>query len=321
MNKGTALVIGGGGFIGSHLVELLLEKGHQVIVLQRNVDPFLSNVRVKCIFCDINDILSIKRNLRGIDWVFHLAHTTLPQNSNLDPVYDVQSNVISSLALLQACVESKVKRVLYASSGGTVYGLPRGDFIDESHPTNPLCSYGITKLMIEKYFELFRLQHGLDYRILRIANPYGERQRVDKGQGAVAVFLHKMLRGEPIEIWGDGSVVRDYIYVRDVARAFYLAMRTEDDSERIFNIGSGFGISLREMVDKMHAYTGGKVKIFWGEKRAIDVPRNVLSTERAQRILGWTPLTSFDEGLDITGRYMKMNLIAPYSSQSDSVVL
>lgn len=305
MDRGTALVIGGGGFIGSHLVEFLVVQGYNVIVVQRHPSPFLENLNVQCIRCDINEISIIKQCLHGVDWVFHLAHTTLPQNSNLNPIDDVQSNVISSIALLEACVENKVKRVIYASSGGTIYGIPQSHFIDEEHPTNSLCSYGITKLMVEKYLELFRAQHGLDYRILRIANPYGERQRVDRAQGVVAVFLYKMLSGEPIEIWGDGSVVRDYIYVGDVARAFYLAMQIEDGSERIFNIGSGQGISLQEIVSKLQDYIGKQATIKWEEKRTLDVPRNVLSITRAQQILKWEPSVSFTEGIRITGKYMK----------------
>lgn len=305
MNKGTALVIGGGGFIGSHLVDQLIAEGHNVLVMQRHPSIFLDSIGVKGIYCDINEINVIKQYLHGVDWVFHLAHTTLPQNSNRDPIHDVQSNVISSIALLQACVENKVKRFIYASSGGTVYGVPQSNFIDENHTTNPLCSYGITKIMIEKYLELFRTQHGLDYRVLRIANPYGERQRVDRAQGVVSIFLYKMLCGEPIEIWGDGSVIRDYIYVKDVARAFYLAMQTEDATERIFNIGSGQGISLCEIIGKLQACVGREAVIIWGEKRVLDVPRNVLSIARAKNILGWKPLITFDEGIEVTGRYIK----------------
>lgn len=309
MNKGTALVIGGGGFIGSHLIELLIEQGHNVVSIQKHTSPFLNHLGVKCIYCDINEINVINQHLKDVDWVFHLVHTTLPQTSNRDPIYDMQTNVVSTIALLDACVANKVKRVIFASSGGTVYGSSQNDFIDETHPTDPLCSYGITKLMIEKYLELFRIQHGLDYRVLRIANPYGERQRVDRAQGVVTVFLYKMLCGEPIEIWGDGSVIRDYIYVKDVARAFYLAMQIEDSSEFIFNIGSGRGINLRKLVNKLQTHLGRKVEITWGEKRTVDVPRNLLSINRAQHILGWKPLIPLDEGIDITIRYLKENIV------------
>lgn len=308
MKKRTALVIGGGGFIGSHLVDLLIGHGHKVIIVQRHTSPFLSDLSIEYVLCDINEINIIKNYLRGVDWVFHFAHTTLPQSSNRDPVHDVQSNVISSIALLQACVEHKVKRVIYASSGGTVYGIPQSDYIDERHSTNPMCSYGITKLMIEKYLELFYKEHSLDYRVLRISNPYGERQRHDRNQGVVSVFLNKMLRGEPIEIWGDGSVVRDYIYVKDVARAFYLAAQEDSIPERVFNIGSGNGLSLRELVGILQEAINREAVIKWGEKRLLDVPRNVLSIERAQCILGWKPLTSMQDGIAITNSYMQKTL-------------
>lgn len=167
--------------------------------------------------------------------------------------------------------------------------------IPESHPTNPLCSYGITKLSIEKYLDLFNHLYGLNYTVLRIANPYGERQRLQASQGAVAVFLGKILRGEPIDIWGDGSIVRDYIYISDVIDALMASLK--ETEEHIFNIGSGHGHSLNEILDVIERVTGRSSIRQYLPARSFDVPESVLSIEKARKILGWEPKIDFDTGV------------------------
>ena len=142
----------------------------------------------------------------GCDVCFHLISTTLPKSSNLDPVFDIETNLMGTVRLLNQVVKSGVGKVIFLSSGGTVYGPPQEIPIVETHPTNPICSYGITKLAIEKYLELFYQLHGVDYTVLRLSNPFGERQRIESSQGAVAVFLGKALRGEKIEIWGGENI-------------------------------------------------------------------------------------------------------------------
>src|SRR5262249_42060795 len=142
--------------------------------------------------------------LEGCQTCFHLVSTTLPKSSNADPVFDVESNVLATIRLLTQAIQTGLKKVVFVSSGGTVYGVPKQIPILETHATDPMCSYGITKLSIEKYLHLFHVLHGLDYTVLRLSNPFGEGQRVHASQGAVAVFLGKVLRGETVEIWGDG---------------------------------------------------------------------------------------------------------------------
>jgi UDP-glucose 4-epimerase len=177
-----------------------------------------------------------------------------------------------------------------------VYGTPQRIPISEDHPTDPISSYGITKLTIEKYLKLYRELHGLEYCVLRLANPYGEGQRTDRGQGAVAVFLDRVAGGMPIEIWGDGSVVRDYIYVGDVVEAM-TAAAFGDAPSRLYNIGSGQGTSLLELVDAIGAVTGRKPSIDFKPSRPFDVPASVLDISRARRELGWQPRTTLGEGL------------------------
>lgn len=295
------LVLGGRGFIGSHLVDALLAQGHRVRCFYRPSPddafaPELDHPRLEYFEGDLADEACVARALEGIDVCFHLISTTLPQSSNADPAYDVTTNVLSSVRLLTHAVEKGVKRVVFVSSGGTVYGIPSVSPIPETHPTDPVCSYGITKLAIEKYLGLFRHLHGLECTVLRIANPFGERQRMRSGQGAVAVFLGKVLRGEAIEVWGDGSVVRDYIYIADVVDSMLAAMRYSGP-ELVFNVGSGRGHSINEVLQAIEDVTGRQAETRYMPGRAFDVPSNVLCIERAKRELGWAPKTSFDEGL------------------------
>jgi UDP-glucose 4-epimerase len=295
------LVLGGRGFIGSHLINALLERGHQVVCFDRpHVMPLgsthASDTRFENVEGDFVSEADIARVLPGCDVCFHLVSTTLPQSSNADPVFDVETNLLGTVRLLNHARGTGLKKLVFVSSGGTVYGTPTSVPIDESHPTNPQCSYGITKLAIEKYLDLFGMLHGLEYCILRIANPYGEMQRTQASQGAVAVFLGKALRAEPVEIWGDGSVIRDYVYIGDVADALIRAMN-HAGPERLFNIGSGRGLSLNEVLDTIDDVLGRKTERLYRPSRAFDVPANVLSIERASRHLGWRPRVAFRDGV------------------------
>lgn len=182
------------------------------------------------------------------------------------------------------------------SSGGTVYGVPQQVPIPETHPTEPTCSYGICKLAIEKYVALYRQLHGLDGLVLRVANPYGERQRLDATQGVVPVFLGKALRGEPLQIWGDGSTVRDFLHISDVVAALLAAARYAGE-ERLFNVGSGEGLSLNQLVDLLGSELQRPLAVEYLPARGFDVPTNVLCIERAQRCLGWSPQVPVAEGL------------------------
>jgi UDP-glucose 4-epimerase len=230
--------------------------------------------------------------------------TTLPKTSNDNPVYDVESNVVGTLRLLELCRSQGVRKVVFVSSGGTVYGVPRSVPIDESHPTDPTCSYGIHKLVIEKYLQLSHRIHGLDYSVVRPPNLYGPRQRLDIAQGAVAVFLDRALRGQPIQVWGDGSVVRDYLYVGDAAEALLKAAAFEGEP-RLFNIGSGVGTSLTQLIKEIETLLGCPVAVEYTAARALDVPANVLDASLARRHLGWAARTSLAEGLRRTHASMR----------------
>jgi len=299
------VVLGGAGFIGSHLVERLLAAGHAVRVFDLTDPgpagryPRYGDVEwMRGSFLDAQDL---RRAIAGCEAAFHLAWTTLPKSSNEDPAADVESNIAGTVRLLEAWRGAGGGKLVFISSGGTVYGVPRAVPITEEHPTFPLSSYGITKLAIEKYLELYRVLHGLDYCVLRVSNPYGERQRIASGQGAVTAFLHRAHRGEPVEIWGDGRVVRDYLYVGDVAEALVRALDHRGD-RRIINIGSGVGRDLNEIVAAIERVIGRPVERRYAPGRSFDVPVNVLDVSLARAELGWRPSTDFEDGLARTLR-------------------
>jgi UDP-glucose 4-epimerase len=299
-NRPRCLVMGGKGFIGSHLVEALLREGFSVTVFDRaNIQPLndaATLAKVKWIDGDFTSDADVARAIVDCDICYHLVSTTLPQSSNADPIFDIETNVAGTVRLLNHAVRLGVKKIVFISSGGTVYGIPQSVPIREDHPTNPICSYGITKLAIEKYLHLYLALHGLDYTVLRLANPFGERQRIQASQGVVSVFMSKVFRSEKIEIWGDGSVVRDYLYIGDAVDAMVKAASYKGE-ERVFNIGSGNGVSLNEILDGIEQVTGLKADRKYIAARNFDVPVSVLAPDRAKSVLGWTPRTSFSDGL------------------------
>ncbi|HLP97944.1 MAG TPA: NAD-dependent epimerase/dehydratase family protein [Sideroxyarcus sp.] len=298
-----ALVLGGGGFIGSHLVTALLAQGEQVRVLERpyrmRTPALPRHPALEWLEGDFGNTQDIHRALADVDTVFHLVSTTQPQSSNDDPAFDVGSNLLATLSLLEQLRDRKDTKLIFVSSGGTVYGRPQHTPIPETHPTEPTCSYGIVKLAIEKYLALYHLLHGLDYRVLRLANPYGPGQEANRAQGVVGTFLSRVVHDEPIEVWGDGSVVRDYLYISDTIRAMLQAVAYQGP-ERIFNIGSGGGHSVREIIAAIEQVTGKQAQVSYTAARKFDVPVSVLDISRAKAELGWQPGTDLNEGLRLT---------------------
>lgn len=297
--------------MGSHVSERLLDAGYKIRIFEKelvardNVVHLLP--KVEWFEGDFTNQAHVKEAVEGVDFIIHSLCTTLPKSSNENPVYDISSNLISTLHLLDTAKEAGVKKIIFFSSGGTVYGIPEYTPIKEEHPNDPVCSYGIQKLAIEKYLKLYRHLWGLDYGIMRISNPFGERQRPHASQGAAVVFLYKVLKGEPIEIWGDGSVTRDYLYVKDVAGAV-LKLLNYKGGERIFNIGSGRGLNLLQLIEAIEEVTGKKADVRFTPSRSFDVPVNVLDTARAEKELLWRPEVSFKEGLKRTMDYLVANI-------------
>jgi UDP-glucose 4-epimerase len=306
-------VFGGGGFIGSHVVDRLIQEGVGVRVFERpRVEPyrcFLNSESVEWINGDFFCAADIGRSLDGVDAVIHLVSNTLPKSSNEDPVYDVQTNLIATIQLLNGMLAKNVKRLVFISSAGTVYGDPIRVPVDETHPTEPFVSYGIVKLAIEKFLLMYQRLHGVEVRILRVSNPYGERQRVETAQGVVTTFLERAVTSRAIDIWGDGSVVRDFLHVRDVAEAFVRALNYRG-KESVFNIGSGQGVSLNELIQVVENAVGRKVECRYKPGRPFDVAVNVLDIGLALRELGWKPTISLKEGVKATLEWMQRQITA-----------
>jgi UDP-glucose 4-epimerase len=293
------LVLGGCGFIGSHLVDVLVERGIRVRVLDRHPEAFRPPVgAAQYVSGDFSDTALLAEALMGVDAVAHLVSTTVPATSNINPVADITGNLVATVRLLEVMRAVGVRNIVYLSSGGTVYGIPRTDPIAEDHPLDPISSYGIVKAAIEKYLYLEQYLHGLRPCVLRASNPYGPRQGHGGVQGVIGTCLWRLARGEPIEIWGDGKVVRDFVHVRDIAELCADALSS--DASGVFNAGSGEGHSILDIVDLIGKAAGRKVAPVFSPGRKFDVPRVVLDTSRVRDRLGWAPKIGLEEGIGAT---------------------
>lgn len=299
------LVLGGNGFIGSFIVDEIISNGHNVTVLDMGPEKFrvpLSNV--KYIYGSINNLELLNETFEGKDILIHSVSTTVPYTSNQNIPFDIESNLISSVNIFRIAVEKGIKRIVYLSSGGAVYGEPITVPIPEDHPTNPLSSYGITKLAIEKYLNYFSVNSGIEYNIIRPSNPYGPRQNPFSNQGVIAVFLGKVLRDEVIEVWGDGTIAKDYVYIKDIASAIYKSSISDKTSEA-FNIGSGSFISLNEIIEMIKKVTSKDVKVSYVNSNKFDVSKVCLDINNAKKILDFQPKVDLEQGVKETWDFIK----------------
>ena len=290
------LVIGGSGFIGSHLVDALIQARLSVRIFDRIPEMFRAKpAAAEFLQGDFADTATLAKSLIGVDIVYHLLSTTVPGTSNLDPIADIEGNLVSSVRLLALMRDAGVKRIVYLSSGGTVYGIPRTVPVGEDHPLQPINSYGIIKSTIEQYIHMEHHLHGLVHTVLRASNPYGPRQGHGGVQGVIGTYLWNYAHGEPLRLWGDGSAVRDFIYVTDVADLCVRAGQTCETG--CFNLGSGVGHSINDIIDTISFVVGEEIKPEIKPARGIDVPRSVLDITKAKAAFDWTPKTSLVEGV------------------------
>ncbi|RZI71987.1 MAG: NAD-dependent epimerase/dehydratase family protein [Pseudomonas sp.] len=313
MTYDRCLVLGGYGFLGTHISEKLLANGIAVRIFDRpgagsgSSFQFPDASMLEIVEGDFTNQEDIERAVDGCDCCVHLVTTTLPFTSNENMMFDIESNLMGSVQLMKQAAKAKFKKLVYISSGGTVYGPSKSDKIAETHPTSPLSSYGITKLAVEKYLSLYQELHGLRSVALRLSNPFGERQRIKSLQGAVAVFVGAAVQDRELQIWGDGSVVRDYIYVTDVANAVLKALEYEG-LEKVFNVGSGHGQSLLDVVKVVEETVGKKLKIVFQAGRSVDASRNVLDISKASELLRWTPEIDFPTGVQKMASWLDQEL-------------
>lgn len=300
------LVTGGAGFIGSHVVDAYIDLGHNVIVIDDLSSGSLENLNPKAKFhlLDIRDdkVEEIFKSEK-IDVVNHHAAQMNVRKSVEDPIFDADVNIIGSLKLLQYSVKYGVKKFIFASTGGAVYGEQDYFPADEEHPTRPLSPYGVAKLSVEKYLYFYEQVHGLKYVILRYANIYGPRQNPHGEAGVVAVFTSKMLKGEQPVINGDGLQTRDYTYVGDVVNANVLVL--DYDKSDVFNIGTGIETDVNTLFHKLKTLTKANCEEFHGPPKAGEQRRSVISYEKIHKVLGWKPSLSLDEGLKVTVEFFK----------------
>ncbi len=300
----NCLVIGGSGFLGSHLVSQLLASKRAVTVLDRNTNPLLGRERgAEYISGDFADRDLTKPLLKSHDEVVDLAYATVPKASFRDPLADLLQNLPSAVQLFEEIIAAgNLRRVVFVSSGGTVYGEAETLPINERCPTFPLSPYGVTKLAIEKYAHLYFATHGLPILCLRPGNAYGEGQRPYTGQGFIATAIASIMDGRPVQIFGEDGAARDYVHASDIGRAIVLALERGAVGET-YNVGSGISHSNAEVIEAILPYaaaSGYRVTVEILPRRPFDVHQNVLDSAKLRKDTGWSPSVSFEEGIQRT---------------------
>ena len=306
MTKGRVLVTGGAGFIGSHLVDRLVELGYSVAVVDDGRSGRVENVNPSARFYDVDICSSSLEEVfeqERPDFVDHHAAQISVQSSVRDPVNDARINILGSLNLLEKCRAHGVRKVLFSSSGGAIYGEPEYRPCDEKHPARPVSPYGAAKLAVETYLFYYGKVYGLDFTCLRYANVYGPRQDPHGEAGVVAIFVQAMLEGRRPVIFGDGEQERDYVYVADIVEANVAAL--QKGSGGVYNIGTGSGTSVNEIFRQLSRIIGYDEAPKHAPSRPGDVYRISLDVSKARRELGWTPATSLEEGLCLTAEFFK----------------
>ncbi len=306
LNGVRCLVVGAGGFLGRALSTSLCDRGAVVQGYGRIHDEEKArDHRVAWTHAPFSDFSALARAVAGQEVVFHLLGSSIPESSNSDPAEDLFANVFPTIKLLDICRAARVRKVIFASSGGTVYGIPTVIPTPETAPTDPISAYGINKLAIEKYLALYRHLHGMEYHVLRLANPYGPGQSPIKRQGVVASILYRAITGKSFEIWGTGDVTRDFIHVDDVSTAFVHALHYAGE-HRIMNVGSGHGLTINQVVDDVQQVLDLQgVQVTRKPGRAADVPVSILDTGLIRSATTWRPRVSWLEGLSQTAAWMR----------------
>lgn len=298
------LVTGGAGFIGSQVADAYIKNGHDVVIVDNLSTGRKENINPKAKFFNI-DITD--KNIHQVfqeenfDVVNHHAAQIDVRKSVADPIYDASINIIGTINILQNCVKAGVKKFIFASTGGAVYGEQKYFPADENHPVNPVSPYGITKLSIEKYLNFYKVEYGLNYSILRYANVYGPRQNPFGEAGVVAIFTNKLLHAEQPIINGDGNQTRDYVFVGDVVKANLLILN--DNTSNIYNIGCGIETNVNELFKMLNELTGSKSDKKHGPAATGEQLRSVISSEKIYKELSWKPTTSLNDGLKVTLDY------------------
>jgi UDP-glucose 4-epimerase len=307
------LVLGANGFIGSHLVDALVGAGHTVRAFDRaggntkysadGVEPFYGN------FLNASDL---KTAVAGMDYVFHFISTTTPASAENDPLIDVETNIRMSIELFDICASANINRLIFASTGGAIYGdQGNNDPRREDDLPLPVSPYAIGKLTIENYLRYFKVKRKLDSIVLRISNPYGERQALHAKQGVIPIFIENLLEGKPLTVLGDGSMVRDYIYVKDVANII-TNIFDKPAKHDIYNVGSGIPVAVSELVSAIEAVHPEAPTVEYKDAPTTFVHNVTLDVSRLQEEFGVSAQTSLHDGVAATYMYLKNELGAKH---------
>lgn len=303
------LVTGGAGFIGSHIVDLLIEARYEVIIVdnlssgqEKNINKKARFYKMDIQYPELEDVFQKERP----DYVSHHAAQKDVRVSVSDPIYDAKINILGTLNILQNCIKYKVKKIVFASTGGAIYGEQDIFPAPETHPERPISPYGITKLSVEHYMFYYKTVFGLDYVSLRYSNVYGPRQDPYGEAGVVAIFIQMMCKGEQPVIYGDGEQTRDFVYVGDVANANVLAIKNST-GEHVFNIGTGVETSVNQLFDCLKEIINPLIEKKYASARQGEQKRSVIDNLLAGRILLWKPEVSLAYGLKKTHEYFNAN--------------
>ncbi|MEM6337832.1 MAG: NAD-dependent epimerase/dehydratase family protein [Bacteroidota bacterium] len=305
------IVTGGAGFIGSHVCDALLAQGHTVHVIDNLNGGKRENLPDGVVFHNMDirsDEVAVLFEKEKYDAMYHLAAQMDVRKSVADPGFDADVNVLGFLNLMEAGRRTGLKKVVFSSTGGAIYGEPEYVPQDEDHPQQPLSPYGITKLVSEKYLFFYKDQFDIDYVALRYANVYGPRQNPHGDAGVVAIFTQRMLRGQDAFINGDGQQTRDYVFVADVVRANMAAL--ELDGSGIFNVGTGIETNVVELFRMIKEFTGSDIEETHAPGKPGEQKRSVISYARTEKALGWTPQTPIRAGLKETVEWFKSQEVA-----------
>lgn len=310
-NKKKILILGADGFLGSNLAKSLVKDGKYKI---RTFDLFEGGVlrnlkdyrkKVEIFPGNFLNREDLRKALKGIDYVFHYVSLTTPGSSMKDPLIDVDTNIRGTVVLLEECTKAKIRKFIFSSSGGAIYGNQNKKFFSEEDIPCPISPYAISKLTIEKYLEYYRLNHGLEYLIIRYSNPFGPGQNIVGSQGIIPIFLNLIKQKKPITVFGDGENIRDYIFIDDAIENTKKLVFRKKTKYRLYNFGKGKGATINDVVGVMRRVTGKNVKIKKMPARSIDVRRVVLDTKRIKKEIDYSLKVNLEEGIKRTWKWIK----------------
>lgn len=308
-NKPHCIIFGGGGFIGSHLTEALLKNKYSVAVFSRKSDSVLTNLSnvindIQLIEGDFNNIDSVTKAINTGDIVFDLIASSVPFSSTQSPIEEINHHIFSHVRLIEACFMKKVKKIIFASSGGGVYGDKKKLPISEDELLQPISPHAIGKIAIEYYLNYYSKMYNIPYIIYRLSNPYGPRQISEKGFGIVpTLFFHVLKNSSPI-LFDHGNLVRDFIFIEDLIGGIVQSFDKENKFN-LYNIGSGRGTAIKDLWEVIKKITGTNIKPHYEPKRSFDIQSVILDTKRFEKEYNWEPRTNLIDGLKITWEFIK----------------